>query len=100
MDFNTSSAGKNASVRIANDIKQNTRSAIQPRAAILIDDTDEHTGPYFAITALTDAVVDISECDMSFIEDVADFTIPAGMTIYGSFTSIELDSGKVLAYRG
>ena len=67
---------------------------------ILIDDTDAHTGPFVAIQALEDAAVDISECDMSWIEDVADFTIPAGLTIYGKFTSIELDSGKVLAYYG
>ena len=81
-----------------NDIKSNTGSSIQPSAAILIDDTAEHTGPYFAITALADAAVDISECDMSFITDVADFTIPKGVTIYGNFASIELDSGTVLAY--
>lgn len=61
------------------------------------DDT-EHTGPFCAITALTTAVVDVSECDMSFIEGVADFTITAGTTIYGKFASIELDSGSVLAY--
>ena len=67
---------------------------------ILIDDTDAHTGPFVAIQALQDSAVDISEGDMSFIEDVADFTIPAGLTIYGRFTSIELDSGKVLAYYG
>ena len=67
---------------------------------ILIDDTDAHTGPFVAIQALEDSVVDVSECDMSWIEDVADFTIPAGLTIYGKFTSIELDSGKVLAYYG
>ncbi len=67
---------------------------------ILIDDTDAHTGPFVAIQALEDSVVDVSECDMSWIEDVADFTIPAGLTIYGRFTSIELDSGKVLAYYG
>ena len=67
---------------------------------IMIDDTDAHTGPFVAITAITDAVVDVSECDMSFIEDVADFTIPKGVTIYGQFTSIELDSGTVFAYRG
>ena len=79
-------------------IKSNTGSALSPRAAILIDDTDAHTGPYFAITALEDAAVDVSECDMSFITDVADFTIPKGCTIYGNFTSIELDSGKVIAY--
>ena len=67
---------------------------------ILIDDTNEHAGPFIAIQALADAVVDVSECDMSFIEDVADFTISKGMTIFGRFASIELDSGSVLAYRG
>ena len=67
---------------------------------VLIDDTVEHTGPFVAITALSDAAVDVSECDMSFITDVADFTIPKGVTIFGRFTSIELDSGSVLAYLG
>ena len=83
---------------LLNDVKNNTGSAIRPSAAILIDDLVEHTGPYFAITALADAVVDVSECDMSFITDVADFTIPKGVTIYGNFASIELDSGSVIAY--
>ncbi len=64
----------------------------------LIDDTNEHTGPFVAITALEDAAVDVSECDMSFITDVADFTIPKGTTLFGRFASIELDSGKVIAY--
>jgi uncharacterized protein YcgI (DUF1989 family) len=67
---------------------------------ILIDDQVEHTGVFVAITAITDAVVDVSECDMSWIEDVADFTIPKGVTIYGQFASIELDSGSVIAYKG
>ena len=74
--------------------------ALGHAGVIMIDDTDAHTGPFVAITAITDAVVDVSECDMSFIEDVADFTIPKGVTIYGQFTSIELDSGTVFAYRG
>ena len=43
-------------------------STLQPRAAILIDDTNEHTGPYFAITALEDAAVDISECDLQSLK--------------------------------
>ena len=75
-------------------------AALGQAGVIMIDDTDAHTGPFVAITAITDAVVDISECDMSFIEDVADFTLPKGVTIYGQFASIELDSGTVLAYRG
>ena len=75
-------------------------AALGQAGVIMIDDTDAHTGPFVAITAITDAEVDVSECDMSFIEDVADFTIPKGVTIYGQFTSIELDTGSVIAYRG
>tara|TARA_R110002050_G_scaffold60901_1_gene134940 strand:+ start:25 stop:396 length:372 start_codon:yes stop_codon:yes gene_type:complete len=89
---------------LLNAVKNNTGSALSPRAATIIAGTDETTGPFFAITALTDAVVDVSECDMSFITGIAansgtnDFTIPKGVTIYGAFTSIELDSGTVIAY--
>ena len=43
-----------------------------PQVVHMIDDTVEHTA--------------------------ATITIPKGMTIYGHFNSIELDSGKVLAY--
>ena len=75
-------------------------AALGQAGSILIDDTVEHTGPYVAITALSDAAVDVSECDMSFITDVADFTIPKGATIFGRFASIELDSGSVIAYLG
>ena len=89
---------------LLNAVKNNTGSALSPRAATIIAGTVETTGPFFAITALTDAVVDVSECDMSFITGIAantgtnDFTIPKGVTIYGAFTSIELDSGTVIAY--
>ena len=85
--------------RMLDEIRNRTVDAVRPKGAILIDDTNKHTGPFFAISALEDAAIDISECDMSFIEDVADFTLPKGMTIYGTFQSIELDSGKVIAYR-
>ena len=72
-----------------------------------INDTVVHRGPFFAITALEAAVVDVSECETQIIENggsgntqaiATDFTIPAGVTIYGNFRSIELDSGVVLAY--
>ena len=82
---------------ILDGVRKNTGVAISPRAADLIVDTNESTGPYFAITALEDAVVDVSQCDMSFL--AANFTIPKGLTIYGNYASIELDSGKVIAYK-
>ena len=89
-------------------IKNNTKNSLSPRAADLIVDTDEHTGPYFAITVVgtADAVIDVSECDMSFLGGIsandgssANITIPKGVTIYGDFASIELDSGAVIAYK-
>lgn len=70
--------------------------------SIIIDDTVEHTGPFIAITVIgtEDAVIDTSECDLGSLEDQpATITIPKGGTIFGNFTSIELDSGAIIAYR-
>ena len=85
-------------------------AALGQAGVILIDDTNAQSGPFVAVTALADAVIDVSECDVSFIEHrdssgdldalPVTITIPKGVTIFGRFTSIELDSGSVLAYRG
>ena len=72
--------------------------------SIFIDDTGQHTGPYVAVTALADAVVDVSDCTSitdSMEGGDADFTIPKGVTIYGRFAVFSLDSGgPVIAYKG
>ena len=70
--------------------------------AVFIDDTAQHTGDFVAITAIEDSVVDVSDCTniANTMEDAADFTIPAGLTIYGRFEVFSLESGKVIAYRG
>jgi len=84
---------------LLNDVKNNTGSAIQPSESIIIDDTVEHTGPYFALTALAEAVIDSSECTTNITDVPATLTIPKGVTIYGNFQSIELDSGTIIAYK-
>ena len=87
---------------LLNAVKNNTGSAIQPSETILIDgDTaqNEITGPFFAITALSDAVIDSSECTTNITSITATLTIPKGVTLYGNFTSIELDSGLLIAYK-
>ena len=63
---------------------------------------------FFAITALAEATIDVSECDTKIVQNnsgtisdaVTDIVIPAGATIYGNFSSIELASGSgaVIAY--
>jgi uncharacterized protein YcgI (DUF1989 family) len=70
--------------------------------SVFIDDTAQHTGDFVAITAIEDSVVDVSDCTniANTMEDAADFTIPAGLTIYGRFEVFSLESGKVIAYRG
>ena len=70
--------------------------------SVFIDDTAQHTGDFVAITAIEDSVVDVSDCTniANTMEDADDFTIPAGLTIYGRFEVFSLESGKVIAYRG
>ena len=64
-----------------------------------IDDNAEHTGPFVAFIAITEAVLDVSACTTN-IDGAADFTIPIGTTIYGQFDSLSIDSGSILAYKG
>tara|TARA_B100000963_G_C22550178_1_gene636390 strand:+ start:570 stop:890 length:321 start_codon:yes stop_codon:yes gene_type:complete len=95
------------------DIRNNQEKLLKainsrPNRVVHIDDAVAHTGPFYAVTALEDAVVDVSECSTNILENntgngvlqsiATNFTIPKGATIYGNFTSIELDSGSVLAY--
>jgi len=67
--------------------------------SVFIDDTAEHTGPFVAFIAITEAVLDVSACTTN-IDDAADFTIEKGWTIYGQFASLSIDSGTILAYKG
>lgn len=87
--------------RLLQIIAESSKNSLGQCGVLMIDDTVEHTGPFVALTAIgtADAVIDSSECTTN-IEDAADtITIPEGATIFGNFTSIELDSGAVLAYR-
>ena len=86
-------------------VAEATNLQLGQKGALVIPngDTDAHTGPFVAITALSAAVIDTSECDISLLDGAggslpATIPIPAGTTIYGIFTSIELDSGDVIAY--
>jgi hypothetical protein len=88
--------------RLLKAIKDLTKNSLGQCGSIIIDDTVEHVGPYTAITSIgsADAVIDTSECDLGPLEDQpATITIPEGVTIFGEFNSIELDSGVVIAYK-
>ena len=83
-------------------VQESQNAQLGQAGAVIIDGTDAIAGPFIAITALAAAVVDTSECDVTWLSGTipATFAIPVGTTIYGYFASIELDSGAVIAYYG
>lgn len=75
--------------------------------ATYIDDTSDHapaspSAHFIAIQALTETVLDQSDMsetnETNWTDFDADVTIPAGVTVYGRFTNINLVSGTCLAY--
>ena len=63
---------------------------------IYITDTAAHTGDFDAITAVAAAVAALVSSTITGTLSAVD--IPAGVTIFGRFSSITLASGKVIAY--
>ena len=49
-------------------VVKNLSETMAPGVVHMIDDTVEHTGPYFAVAALEDTVIDTSECTTNIID--------------------------------
>jgi|TARA_R100001530_G_C4226729_1_gene131507 hypothetical protein len=80
---------------------------IHPGSTVLIDEVKKWTGPFYAITAITDVTIDVSECTTGILEKgtgattqavTTDITLAQGMTIYGNFESIEVSVGSAIVY--
>jgi len=80
-------------------VQEANNAKLGQAGSVFIDDTAVHTGPFIAFIAITEAVLDVSDCTTN-IDDAADFTIPIGTTIYGCFESLSIGSGSILAYKG
>jgi hypothetical protein len=72
-----------------------------------ITDTVEHAAPegmvYIALQVVDDAVIASYETDEGAEITGNTFTgelLPAGFILYGRYTSVKFDSGKVIAYKG
>tara|TARA_R110000824_G_scaffold276132_1_gene464680 strand:+ start:2725 stop:3027 length:303 start_codon:yes stop_codon:yes gene_type:complete len=79
-------------------VKTNTSDDFYIGSSVYIDDTVEHTGPFFAIYVVAEAVIDTSECTIGITDAPATITLVVNTWLYGNFPSIELDSGHVIAY--
>ena len=95
-------------------VQEAQNASMGQAGSVFIDDADIHTGLFVAITALVDSVVDASDCtniSNTMVDGASgttgastmttDFTIPAGVTIYGRFEYFSIETGgKVIAYKG
>ena len=84
-------------------------AALGQAGAKFINDTAVHTGSFVAIQCLEDTVFNaLTPEDTTNGYGVGSYngnsmaseTIPAGVTIYGRWTTIDLTSGLVIAYIG
>jgi hypothetical protein len=79
---------------IAND----TSLALGQGGAVYVTDTTQTDGSFGAIQAVADAVFSALVAG-NWTGTTTNLPLPAGVTIFGNFTSFTLTSGKVIAYR-
>ena len=66
----------------------------------LFDDTTSRDGNWSAITILEATVfATLTDTTRDGTSAITGVTFPAGLTIYGNFTVIDLTSGSVIAYK-
>lgn len=68
----------------------------QHSGVVNVVDTTEVAGNFYAITILTTAV--FSKLTEGATGSIATLSVPAGLTLYGSFTAVKLTSGAVRCY--
>ena len=69
------------------------------RGFVYTDDTALVNGNFAAIQIITDTVFSVLTALNSTVGGLVGVTLPAGTIIYGPFTSYDLASGKVIAYK-
>ena len=67
-----------------------------------LNSTDGTTGNWIAIQATEATVIQAQASNITNLDNICqpvdNITLAAGMVLYGSFTSIDLTSGAVIAY--
>lgn len=79
-------------------IASDTSLSLGQGGAVYVSDTTQTNGNFGAIQAVADAVF-TALVSGNWTGTTTDIPLPAGVTIFGNFTSFTLTSGKVIAYR-
>ena len=79
-------------------IASDTSLSLGQGGAVYVSDTTQTNGNFGAIQAVADSVF-AALVSGNWTGTTASIPVPAGVTIFGNFTSFTLTSGKVVAYR-
>jgi hypothetical protein len=79
-------------------IASDTSLSLGQGGAIYVADTTQTDGNFGAIQAIEGSVITLTASNWT-PSTASAIPLPAGTTIFGSFTSFTLTSGKVIAYR-
>ena len=79
-------------------IAKDTSLSLGQGGAVYVADTTQTDGNFGAIQAVADAVFTTLVAG-NWTGTTASIPVPAGVTIFGNFTSFTLTSGKVVAYK-
>jgi len=69
---------------------------------LLVASTNPITGSFSVLTIIEDTVFTALDTSLLQVEsgsNISDFVFPVGFTMFSTFTSFQLASGKILAYR-
>ena len=80
-------------------IEKDTSFSLGQYGAQYMHEAETTVGSFGAIQALENSVVNLSSSNWSCEDSTEDIPIPAGLTIFGNFSDITVNSGKILAYR-
>ena len=90
------------SENLAPSVTQETDAALVSlgqRGFVYTDDTTLVEGNFAAIQIIADTIFSALTALNSTVGGLVGVTLPAGTIIYGPFTSYDLTSGKVIAYK-
>jgi hypothetical protein len=84
--------------RLLQQIRNSGTSSLGACGGVLINDTAAHARKFSAFTVIAEAVLDSSEITSKIQDLDVDVTVPAGITIFGNFSNLQLVSGTIIAY--
>ena len=94
---------KNLELELIEKISTTLKEALSGNCgSVLIDDTDAVTGIFYCVVPQETTEFDVSGCStdiVSFPTGGDDFYVGAGVPLFGTWTSIQLGDGSVIAYK-